>query len=178
MVRGRKISGGKYKKLSKRKLHSIRGQTRKVKLSEKKQKVIRGRGGNKKTVLLSENFINLIDLKTRKSKKVSIKNVLETFFSEFYKREVPIRFRPGYFPFVEPGVEVDMLYKSSRGEKWLELMGAGMVHPNVLKSAGIDPDKFQGFAFGVGIERLIAIRHDIEDVRLFHDGDLRFVNQF
>jgi len=107
-----------------------------------------------------------------------LKNVLETFFSKFYKRDVPIRFRPGYFPFVEPGVEVDMLHKSSRGEKWLELMGAGMVHPNVLKGAGIDPKKYQGFAFGVGIERLIAIKYDIEDVRLFHNGDLRFVNQF
>jgi len=107
-----------------------------------------------------------------------LKHVLETFFSKFYKREVPIRFRPGYFPFVEPGVEVDMLHKSSRGEKWLELMGAGMVHPNVLKSAGIDPKKYQGLAFGVGIERLVAIKYDIEDIRLFHNGDLRFVNQF
>ncbi len=108
----------------------------------------------------------------------NLKYVLETFFSEFYKKDIPIRFRPGYFPFVEPGVEVDMLHTSSRGEKWLELMGAGMVHPNVLESAGIDPDKYQGFAFGVGIERLVAIKYDVEDIRLFHNGDLRFVNQF
>ena len=100
------------------------------------------------------------------------------FFSKFYGNGVEVRFRPGYFPFVEPGVEVDMFYRSTRGEQWLELMGAGMVHPNVLQSAGIDPKKYQGFAFGVGIERLIAIKYGIEDVRLFHNGDLRFVSQF
>jgi len=107
-----------------------------------------------------------------------LKGTLEEFFSRFYGDTMKVRFRPGYFPFVEPGVEVDMLHKSSRGEKWLELMGAGMVHPKVLNSAGIDPTKYQGFAFGVGIERLVAIKYDIEDVRLFHTGDLRFVNQF
>jgi len=87
MAKGRKISGGKYKKFRKRKLHSIKGQTRKVKISERKKKIIRKRGGNKKTVLLSENFINLIDIKTKKAKKVQIKNVLETPSDRFLARQ-------------------------------------------------------------------------------------------
>lgn len=107
-----------------------------------------------------------------------LKGTLEEFFSRYFGRDIKTRFRPGYFPFVEPGVEVDILYTSTRGEKWLELLGAGMVHPNVLKAAKIDPDKYQGFAFGVGVERLLAVKYEIEDVRLFHQGDLRFVNQF
>ena len=107
-----------------------------------------------------------------------LKGTLEEFFSRYFGRDIKTRFRPGYFPFVEPGVEVDMYYTSARGEKWIELLGAGMVHPNVLKAAGIDPDTYQGFAFGVGIERLLAIRHEIDDIRMFHQGDLRFVNQF
>jgi phenylalanyl-tRNA synthetase alpha chain len=107
-----------------------------------------------------------------------LKGTLETFFSQFFGEEKEVRFRPGYFPFVEPGVEVDMRHISSKGERWLELMGAGMVHPHVLGAAGVDPKKWRGFAFGVGIERLVAVRSEIEDVRLFHTGDLRFVHQF
>ncbi len=107
-----------------------------------------------------------------------LKGTLEYFFSKFYGRNITTRFRPGYFPFVEPGVEVDMYFKSARGERWMEMMGAGMVHPNVLKAVGIDPEKYGGFAFGVGIERSLMVRHEIDDVRLFHQGDLRFVNQF
>jgi phenylalanyl-tRNA synthetase alpha chain len=107
-----------------------------------------------------------------------LKGTIEHFFSVFFGGEIKTRFRPGYFPFVEPGVEVDMYWKSARGERWVELMGAGMVHPNTLKASGINPDKYQGFAFGVGIERLLAVKYGIEDVRLFHNGDLRFVNQF
>ena len=89
-----------------------------------------------------------------------------------------MRFRPGYFPFVEPGVEVDIKHASSRGEQWLELLGGGMVRPDVLISAGVNPNKYQGYAFGLGIERLLMIRHEIDDIRLFSSGDLRFVNQF
>lgn len=107
-----------------------------------------------------------------------LKGTLETFFSKFFAQDTEIRFRPGYFPFVEPGVEVDVLHKSVRGTKWLELLGAGMVHPHVLRSGGIDPEKHQGFAFGVGIERLLSVRHEVDDVRLSHTGDLRFVRQF
>ncbi|HEY4502675.1 MAG TPA: phenylalanine--tRNA ligase subunit alpha [Candidatus Paceibacterota bacterium] len=107
-----------------------------------------------------------------------LKGTLEQFFSTFYKDDITVRFRPGYFPFVEPGVEVDMLHKSARGERWLEIMGAGMVHPHVLEAAHVNPDEYQGFAFGVGLERLISIKYGIEDIRLFHTGDLRFINQF
>ncbi len=107
-----------------------------------------------------------------------LKGTLEQFFSRFFGKEIVTRFRPGYFPFVEPGVEVDMFYESARGAKWMEIMGAGMVHPNVLRAAGVDPERYAGFAFGVGIERLVMVKYGIEDVRLFHQGDLRFVNQF
>jgi len=108
-----------------------------------------------------------------------LKGTLESFFSKFYKRDIVVRFRPGYFPFVEPGVEVDMLFTKRDGTKrWLEIMGAGMVHPRVLENAGIDPVRYRGFAFGVGLERLVSVRHEIDDVRLYHTGDLRFVNQF
>ncbi|MBP9759825.1 MAG: phenylalanine--tRNA ligase subunit alpha [Candidatus Pacebacteria bacterium] len=108
-----------------------------------------------------------------------LKGTLEHFFSKFYERDITVRFRPGYFPFVEPGVEVDMLLRKSDGtERWVEVMGAGMVHPNVLRAGGVDPEKYSGFAFGSGLERLIMIAAEIDDVRLFHTGDLRFVNQF
>lgn len=108
-----------------------------------------------------------------------LKGLLEYFFSEFYKRDITVRFRPGYFPFVEPGVEVDMLLKKKDGSsRWVEILGAGMVHPNVLKAGGIDPSKYKGFAFGGGIERLVMIGGEIDDVRLFHTGDLRFSHQF
>ncbi len=108
-----------------------------------------------------------------------LKGVLEYFFTKFYERDITVRFRPGYFPFVEPGVEVDMLFKKKDGtEKWVEIMGAGMVHPDVLRGVGIDPQEYSGFAFGVGLERLIAIATEVDDVRLFHTGDLRFVQQF
>lgn len=109
---------------------------------------------------------------------VHLKGTLETFFSKFFGDEMKVRFRPSFFPFVEPGVEVDMGFIRKGEEKWLEVMGAGMVHPNVLKAAGIDPEVYQGFAFGVGIERLVMIKYGVDDVRLFHNGDLRLVNQF
>ncbi len=82
--------------------------------------------------------------------------------------------RPSYFPFVEPGLEIDI----KLGDKWLEVMGAGMVHPNVLKAVGYDPKEIQGFAFGLGLERLAMIKYKIDDIRLFYSGDLRFINQF
>ena len=105
--------------------------------------------------------------------------MFEHFFTEFYGRDITIRFRPGFFPFVEPGIEVDMLLKKKDGsKKWVEVFGAGMVHPNVLKAGGIDPQKYKGFAFGGGIERLIMIGAEVDDVRHFHTGDLRFTHQF
>lgn len=103
-----------------------------------------------------------------------LKGTLEAFLKKLFSEDVEFRFRPGFFPFVEPGVEVDM----RRGEKWLEVLGAGIVHPIVLKNAGIDPEKYRGFAFGMGADRMMMLRHGIPDVRLSYQGDLRFVNQF
>lgn len=110
-----------------------------------------------------------------------LKGTLEHFFSQFLGGAVEVRFRPGYFPFVEPGLEVDM--KLTTGEskltgKWIEMMGAGMVHPQVLKDSGIDPEVYSGFAFGMGIDRLAVMKYGIEDIRNLYNGDLRFVNQF
>jgi phenylalanyl-tRNA synthetase alpha chain len=111
-----------------------------------------------------------------------MKGVLEYFFSRFFGGDVQVRFRPSFFPFVEPGVEVDMMIAAKEGNKlsgrWIEVMGAGMVHPNVLRAAGIDPEIYQGFAFGMGIDRLGVLRYGIDDIRLMYNGDLRFVNQF
>ncbi|MDP4020866.1 MAG: phenylalanine--tRNA ligase subunit alpha [Candidatus Adlerbacteria bacterium] len=113
-----------------------------------------------------------------------LKGTLEQFFKELFKgAQVEVRFRPSYFPFVEPGVEVDMRLTGSAApdklrDKWIELMGAGMVHPTVLKNAGVDPAKYQGFAFGIGLDRLAMLRWGIDDIRLMHSGDLRFINQF
>ena len=118
---------------------------------------------------------------------VSLANLKETlahFYREIFKgASVEVRFRPSFFPFVEPGVEVDaMLVGDNVPEKlrgrWIEMMGAGMVHPNVLRQAGVDPAKYQGFAFGMGLDRLAMLRWGIDDVRLMHSADLRFINQF
>lgn len=98
-----------------------------------------------------------------------LKGTLLEFFKRYLGEEVEIRLRPGFFPFVEPGVEIDLKLKG----KWIEVLGAGMVHPNVLKNSGIDPEKFQGFAFGMGIDRLAMMKYKIPDVRLFYNGDLR-----
>lgn len=103
-----------------------------------------------------------------------MKGVLLEFFKRFFEgEEVDIRLRPSFFPFVEPGFEVDL----RRGEKWIELLGAGMVHPNVLKNCGIDSEKYQGFAFGMGLDRLMMMKLRIPDARLSYQGDLR-INQF
>jgi phenylalanyl-tRNA synthetase alpha chain len=107
-----------------------------------------------------------------------LKGVLTHFFKKYFGEEAEIRFRPSFFPFVEPGVEVDMLYKKDGKEKWLEMMGAGLMHPNVLEAAGVDSTKWQGFAFGGGIDRLLAIKHGLTDIRELYTGDLRFGNQF
>jgi phenylalanyl-tRNA synthetase alpha chain len=104
----------------------------------------------------------------------NLKGVLETFLKKLLGDDIEIRLRPGYFPFVEPGVEVDLKFR----DKWLEVLGAGMVHPNVLKNLNIDGEKFQGFAFGVGIDRLAMMKYNIPDVRMFYTGDLRVVEQF
>ena len=113
-----------------------------------------------------------------------LKGTLETFFKALFKgAAVEIRFRPSFFPFTEPSVEVDMRLVGETApeklrDKWIEMMGAGMIHPNVLKNAGVDPAKYQGFAFGMGLDRLAMLRWGIDDVRLMHSADLRFINQF
>lgn len=98
-----------------------------------------------------------------------LKSTLETFLEKYYGRKVEFRFRPGYFPFVEPGVEIDLKF----GDKWMEVLGAGMVHPDVLRNVGIDPEKYSGFAFGVGIDRLAMMKYQVEDIRMLYQADLR-----
>ncbi|MFH1656558.1 MAG: phenylalanine--tRNA ligase subunit alpha [Candidatus Nealsonbacteria bacterium] len=122
-------------------------------------------------------------------KDISVANfkaIIKEFLSRFFNKEVKIRLRPSFFPFVEPGFEVDVNCSICEGKGckvcsqtgWLELMGAGMVHPNVLKAGKINPKNWQGFAFGVGYDRLAMMKYKINDIRLFHSGDLRFINQF
>ncbi len=112
----------------------------------------------------------------------NMKAVMEKAVSELVSPDVDFRWRTGYFPFVEPGLEMDLRWRGdeskSREGRWLEVVGCGMVHPNVLKNCGIDPDTYQGFAFGFGVERMLMIRHQIPDLRLFFQGDLRFLRQF
>lgn len=122
----------------------------------------------------------------------NLKGVLEHYFSKFLERDTPVRFRSSFFPFTEPSVEVDMeCFKcDGKGEKekircsvcsasgWIEIMGAGMVHPNVLQNAGLNPDEYQGFAFGGGLDRLIMLKTGIDDIRMLYNGDLRLVSQF
>ncbi|MEK7590807.1 MAG: phenylalanine--tRNA ligase subunit alpha [Patescibacteria group bacterium] len=112
----------------------------------------------------------------------NLKAVLITALTELIGKQVEFRFRTGFFPFVKPGLEMDMMWQGaleeSREGRWLEMGGCGMVHPNVLKNVGIDPKKWQGFAFGFGVERSLMIKHQIPDLRSFYDGDLRFLRQF
>jgi phenylalanyl-tRNA synthetase alpha chain len=110
-----------------------------------------------------------------------LKGTIEYLFSKFFKGDVEARFRPSYFPFVEPGVEIDVRINSGTSKlrgKWIEIMGAGMVHPKVLRESGIDPEIYSGFAFGMGIDRLGFMKYEFDDVRSLYNGDLRFVNQF
>ena len=115
----------------------------------------------------------------------NLKWTLNTWLAQYFGSdgESEIRLRPNFFPFVEPGFEVDMRLTGKdapeklRG-KWIELGGAGMVHPNVFKAAGVDPKEHRGFAWGFGVERLAMLKYAIDDIRLFHNGDLRFINQF
>lgn len=103
----------------------------------------------------------------------NLKGVLLEFFKQLLGSEVEIRLRPSFFPFVEPGLEVDVLHNG----KWMEVLGAGMVHSNVLENAGVDSKKYQGFAFGMGADRLMVMKYGVPDIRASYTGDLRF-NQF
>ncbi|MDR3546780.1 MAG: phenylalanine--tRNA ligase subunit alpha [Candidatus Pacebacteria bacterium] len=109
----------------------------------------------------------------------NLKGTLDEFFKEYLGPEAQVRFRPSFFPFTEPSVEVDVWFQPEGKEgRWLEVMGAGMVHPSVIANAGLDSEKYTGFAFGGGIERLAMIKYGIPDVRAFHAGDIRFVYGF
>jgi len=103
-----------------------------------------------------------------------LKGILFAFAREFFGENVKLRFRPHFFPFTEPSAEIDM--DSPRG--WLEILGAGMVHPNVLKAVKIDPEKYSGFAFGMGVERMAMLKYGIQDIRTFFENDIRFLEQF
>lgn len=111
---------------------------------------------------------------------------MREFLEKLFKREVTVRYRPSYFPFVEPGMEVDVQCMSCEGQGchlckhsgWLEIAGAGMVHPEVLKYGGIDPEIYTGYAWGMGVERLALMRYGIKDIRLFTENDMRFLGQF
>ena len=103
-----------------------------------------------------------------------LKGLLINFLEIFFEKELKVRFRPSYFPFTEPSAEVDIEGKDG----WLEVLGCGMVHPNVLKNVGIDPEKYTGLAFGMGVERLAMLYYGVDDLRLFFDNDLQFLEQF
>jgi len=118
----------------------------------------------------------------------TLKTVLNKFFAKFFEKDTNIRFRPSFFPFVEPGAEIDIsCFKCNGGEVgcpvckgtgWVEVMGAGVVHPKVLNGVGINPKEWRGFAFGGSVERLAMMKYGVDDIRLFYSGDLRLVNQF
>ena len=116
----------------------------------------------------------------------NLKYTITTMLSDIFGKEVKIRMRPGYFPFVEPGVEVDFSCpfcngegcKICKGSGWIEFMGAGLIHPNVIKNGGLDPKEYSGFAFGFGLNRLVMIKYVIPDMRYFMNADIRFLKQF
>lgn len=108
-----------------------------------------------------------------------LKGTLVEFVRAFFEDELEMRFRPSYFPFTEPSAEVDIAWKQPDGStRWLEVLGCGMVHPNVLRNVGIDPEKYTGFAFGLGVERFAMLRYGVDDLRSFFENDVRFLRQF
>lgn len=115
-----------------------------------------------------------------------LKGTVDQFLKAFFEADVPVRFRPSYFPFTEPSAEVDIQCTQCSGvgcrvcknTGWLEIMGCGMIHPNVLKSSQVDPSVYSGFAFGLGVERMAMLRYGINDLRLFFENDLNFLRQF
>ena len=115
-----------------------------------------------------------------------LKGTIDQFLKAFFEEDLSVRFRPSYFPFTEPSAEVDLQCKNCRGKGcrickntgWLEVMGCGMVHPTVLSHCNVDPEKYSGFAFGMGVERLAMLRYGVTDLRLFFESDLQFLRQF
>ena len=116
----------------------------------------------------------------------NLKAMLHTFFERFFERPLAMRLRPSYFPFTEPSAEADIecVFCDGKGCRvckqtgWLEILGCGMIHPNVLNAAGIDSEQWQGYAFGMGIDRLAMLRYGVDDLRLFFENDLAFLKQF
>lgn len=108
-----------------------------------------------------------------------LKGTLAEFVRAFFEQDFEMRFRPSYFPFTEPSAEVDIAWQQPDGStRWLEVLGCGMVHPAVLRNVGIDPERYTGFAFGLGVERFAMLRHGVDDLRSFFDNDVRFLRQF
>ena len=108
-----------------------------------------------------------------------LKGTLAEFVRAFFERDFEMRFRPSYFPFTEPSAEVDIAWQQPDGStRWLEVLGCGMVHPNVLRNVGIDPEKYTGYAFGLGVERFAMLRYGVDDLRSFFENDARFLRQF
>ena len=108
-----------------------------------------------------------------------LKGTLAEFVRAFFERDFEMRFRPSYFPFTEPSAEVDIAWQQADGStRWLEVLGCGMVHPNVLRNCGIDPERYTGFAFGLGVERFAMLRYGVNDLRSFFENDTRFLKQF
>jgi len=109
-----------------------------------------------------------------------LKGVLHTFVNAFFERSLSMRFRPSYFPFTEPSAEVDIGWEKGDGSEpgWLEILGCGMVHPNVLRGCGVDSEEFTGYAFGMGVERMAMLRYGVTDLRQFFENDLEFLRQF
>ncbi len=108
-----------------------------------------------------------------------LKGTLSEFVRAFFERDFEMRFRPSYVPFVEPGAEVDIAWQQPDGStRWLEVLGCGMVHPSVLRNCGIDPERYTGFAFGLGVERFAMLRYGVNDLRAFFENDVRFLKQF
>jgi phenylalanyl-tRNA synthetase alpha chain len=115
-----------------------------------------------------------------------LKGMLEVFARSVFGRDIKMRFRPHFFPFTEPSAEMDISCIICKGKGcsvcgrkgWLEILGAGMIHPNVFKHVGINSDKFSGFAFGMGVERIAMLKYGINDIRMFFENDLRFLRQF
>ena len=123
---------------------------------------------------------------SEESSFADLKGIVEEFLRVFFEKELAVRFRPSYFPFTEPSAEVDIQCVMCNGEGcrvcsqtgWLEVMGCGMVHPSVFEYSKIDTEKYTGFAFGMGVERLAMLRYGVNDLRLFFENDLRFLEQF
>jgi phenylalanyl-tRNA synthetase alpha chain len=116
----------------------------------------------------------------------NMKAALHGFLQQYFEQDLAMRLRPSYFPFTEPSAEVDMscVFCAGKGCRtckqtgWMEIAGCGMVHPNVLRSSGIDPERYTGYAFGMGIDRLAMLRYGVNDLRMFFENDLRFLRQF